>query len=981
MSYRNTSRHLGHALSRRPNSKPPSPFTKPRKTWQERSPTENSFKASREPPPWLSGERKPRAWSPPTAEDFHSIVFHPQPGRSSNGPIIAGDPESFPGQNAYLYPTGWNKALPENPWSWVNNFHLLSGPSPIPKLPVPWKPYHRAGSMTNHVDIATVPTADTGGSLLLHFDHRRYLFGRVSEGTQRALTQRKYALAKLEKLFLSGQTSWETMGGLLGMMLTVADVLDGSRRDFQQQNETRKKTGKPELAMKGPECIEVHGARNLAYSIATARSFIFRKGIPIRPFEVNEDPRLADSDKATPDFEDDAISVWKVPIFSETSPVSVTSRKRSHEVMTAEDEALQDGSSAAVTPEQQQKIDLESIHATVDHMFNSDWSLDALCETKLHKVSLPATIFVREDGHIKRYRGPLPGDKNADVPDIDVLVRYPWPATMVKVLPPPAAGPDMSVCYVVKNKGRRGKMNPAVAIQRGVPKFRLKELADGKTVKDAKGEDVTPDMVMGAPLKPCGFAVIDMPNTSMVDSFLARPEWKNTALLDNVPVFYWILGPSVIDDARIQSFMKERSDIRHKVIAPDVSPNMLSFESHALMLAKLRRIDPERFPLLDFNNTVRDLSSIGSNVEAGRVGARTNLSPVFGFKDDEIAPFPTFEEANNLEEDILAMAKTAQAKIQDPKFLADVEQAEQDIPNRDAEVIPLGTGSALPSKYRNVSSTLVRVPQYGNYLLDCGENTVGQLRRAFPADEAKNILENLRCIVISHMHADHQLGTASMLRAWAKATAHLSPQPKLGVIGPKAIEGFLREYSRIEDIAWDRLIFPRPIWPKTTRAEFPADHPTGLASAFLVPVEHCQHAFAPVLTWPSGLKIAYSGDCRPSADLVEVGRGATLLIHESTFDDDMMSDALAKKHSTMGEALDVADRMGARRVLLTHFSQRYARIPLVESRRTRTGADQVVLLALDQMRVKLGEFRHAQAFLPAIRRFFETDSEKTKEED
>jgi len=57
--------------------------------------------------------------------------------------------------------------------------------------------------------------------------------------------------------------------------------------------------------------------------------------------------------------------------------------------------------------------------------------------------------------------------------------------------------------------------------------------------------------------------------------------------------------------------------------------------------------------------------------------------------------------------------------------------------------------------------------------------------------------------------------------------------------------------------------------------------------------------------------------------LVEAGRGATLLIHEATFGDDRVADARQKRHSTRGEALDVAARMGARRTILTHLSQRY----------------------------------------------------------
>jgi hypothetical protein len=43
---------------------------------------------------------------------------------------------------------------------------------------------------------------------------------------------------------------------------------------------------------------------------------------------------------------------------------------------------------------------------------------------------------------------------------------------------------------------------------------------------------------------------------------------------------------------------------------------------------------------------------------------------------------------------------------------------------------------------------------------------------------------------------------------------------------------------------------------------------------------------------------------------VEAARGASLLIHEATFEDDFAEDALRKRHSTTSEALDVAAQVG-----------------------------------------------------------------------
>ena len=106
---------------------------------------------------------------------------------------------------------------------------------------------------------------------------------------------------------------------------------------------------------------------------------------------------------------------------------------------------------------------------------------------------------------------------------------------------------------------------------------------------------------------------------------------------------------------------------------------------------------------------------------------------------------------------------------------------------------------------------------------------------------------------------------------------------------------------------------------------------TGLSNMAAVQVPHCWNAQAVTLTFPTGFKFSYSGDCRPSKEFVKIGKGSTVLVHEATFDDELQGDAEAKKHSTTSEAIGVGMAMGAKRVVLTHFSQRYQKIPVMEN--------------------------------------------------
>ncbi|KAI7410308.1 hypothetical protein KC332_g6482, partial [Hortaea werneckii] len=83
--------------------------------------------------------------------------------------------------------------------------------------------------MRSYVQILTTPTADSPGTtLVLHFDNKRYLIGSLAEGTQRACVQMGARLLKVSECFITGRTEWRNTGGLIGMILTLADAASSS---------------------------------------------------------------------------------------------------------------------------------------------------------------------------------------------------------------------------------------------------------------------------------------------------------------------------------------------------------------------------------------------------------------------------------------------------------------------------------------------------------------------------------------------------------------------------------------------------------------------------------------------------------------------------------------------------------------------------------------------------------------------------------
>ncbi|KXZ55190.1 hypothetical protein GPECTOR_3g335 [Gonium pectorale] len=259
-----------------------------------------------------------------------------------------------------------------------------------------------------------------------------------------------------------------------------------------------------------------------------------------------------------------------------------------------------------------------------------------------------------------------------------------------------------------------------------------------------------------------------------------------------------------------------------------------------------------------------------------------------------------------------------------------------------AELTFLGTASSQPSKYRNVSGCYVDLFARGGLLVDCGEDAMGQMKRRFGREDAERRLLQLRLVWVSHMHADHHGGLYRLLE-WRAARG----APPLLIVGPRKLFDVLVRYSAAVPVrgfvflANAALVAGAaggdgggggggggPLPPAACVAAFRAAVAAlGLRSCAPFPVEHIWDAHGLRLEGEAGWSVVFSGDTRPCAQTVAAARGATLLVHEATFEESMHAEARAKKHSTTAEAVSVGERAGAYRTLLTHFSTRYPTLP------------------------------------------------------
>lgn len=230
-----------------------------------------------------------------------------------------------------------------------------------------------------------------------------------------------------------------------------------------------------------------------------------------------------------------------------------------------------------------------------------------------------------------------------------------------------------------------------------------------------------------------------------------------------------------------------------------------------------------------------------------------------------------------------------------------------------------GTGCSEPSSWRGGCGILLTIQERGvSMMIDAAEGTYGQMVRYFGEQGAREIVDSLECIWISHQHGDHCLGLAALLAHRskdAKPLLVLAPQRVIEhVYCAKEAFGFNVHAVNIKHQANDARVME-------------SQRVMGLHTLWSVRVEHSCEAYGLVLAHEDGWKVVYSGDTRPCPLLRQAGANCTVLIHEATHAPAEQHEATKRMHSTWSEALAEGYHMNAYRTILTHFSRRYPNLP------------------------------------------------------
>ena len=258
-----------------------------------------------------------------------------------------------------------------------------------------------------------------------------------------------------------------------------------------------------------------------------------------------------------------------------------------------------------------------------------------------------------------------------------------------------------------------------------------------------------------------------------------------------------------------------------------------------------------------------------------------------------------------------------------------------------------GTGGMLPLPERWLTCCWMEY-QGGALLIDCGEGTQVALR------EAGCKLSRLEAVLITHFHADHVLGLPGLLLSLGN-TGRTEP---LRVAGPPGLRDVLSALLVVAPLpfpvlaaerapgdvltGWEGLtatcraldhwvpcygwrveVARKPVFdpekaraldipPRRWRTLHAGEAVTLEDGRLILPEQVLSGAREPIV-------VSYSTDTRPVEAVAELGAGAGLMIAEGLYGGDAEK-AHGKGHMVFAEAAQLAQKAGAQRLWLTHYS-------------------------------------------------------------
>lgn len=299
-------------------------------------------------------------------------------------------------------------------------------------------------------------------------------------------------------------------------------------------------------------------------------------------------------------------------------------------------------------------------------------------------------------------------------------------------------------------------------------------------------------------------------------------------------------------------------------------------------------------------------------------------------------------------------------------------------------IIFLGTGGSWPTIKRNVSSVAVK---RGSeiILFDCGEGTQRQFQKSNLS------YMQISKIFITHFHGDHFLGLPGLIQ-----TMQLNDREKpLHIYGPQGMDKLARQLLSLgyfkpsykivthEINDGDALDFDGyTIHALEVRHNVPAlgycieeekrpgkfNKPKALELGIpegpmfsklqrgrSITLDNGKKINPNMVLGPprKGRKIVISGDTIPYEKIINLSKGADILIHDGTFDSELEDIAEDYGHTTAFQAAEIAKKAKVEKLFLTHISPRYLDHRVIEKDARKVFKNSFVSKDFQEVEVKL----------------------------
>ncbi|RXG73292.1 Ribonuclease Z, mitochondrial [Armadillidium vulgare] len=491
----------------------------------------------------------------------------------------------------------------------------------------------------------------------------------------------------------------------------------------------------------------------------------------------------------------------------------------------------------------------------------------------------------------------------------------------------------------------RGILSTSKLVSADVPPGPLvDDLRNGLTVTLQDGRIVTPLDVSIHNYKSSSFIVLEIPSVEYLESLISSSDFDkykkegtcNDPEENDLKIIVHFSPPEVMKDSRYRQWANSFSpSVSHLVINSRSSCHGLP--SPVKMQLQLNHIMPNIFPLfrnpgVPFVNSEEDMLDKEDSLnipytseyqfDGPAVQSKSALQYLF-------RPFDEFESSN--------------CPVVNPnQFLKDWEE----------EPILMNSLEELKTVVNNLNLRLMG------------------------KDETRSTLRHLKLIFISHIHQDHHFGLSAILTERRKAflEAGIKSSPPLYILLPPDVFPVLQNIRHCFGLDIQNVVFMDNVkltgnYNKNFYKYRTLTESLELERVTTAFVHHVRNSFGIALKHIDGWKIVYSGDCRPSKNLVDIGENCDLLIHEATFEDELLDEAEKNGHSTVSQAVKMGRNMNAKFTILTHFSQRYHTLPLLNEKVIKEN----VGITFDNMEVTFQDLPYLRHMYPTLKEIFYED--------